>query len=293
MRMAARLEALIARFLLIARKPWVRRVGMVVAALLFAGGLFISVRQMDGDLAVQSWRALGFASLVLVPALIALNGMEMKLAASLVGVDMPFSAALRVSVQASAANLLPLPAGPMLRAAAVMGGGASLAKGGLSVLLPAFLWLSLGLLISACAGFSVGAGQAAGVLLLLGLAVGVLVVVIAVRARLDRRSFMVLLLVKLLTALLDALALYFLFEAIGVAASLAQAGMLAASAPLGAAVAVVPSGLGVRELAASGLGVMAGLSAAAAFLVPSLLRIIFLAVLMPLSLLFALLKPSE
>lgn len=291
--MAARLEALLAHFLVVARKPWVRRLGMLAATLLFAGGLFLSVTQMDGGVSIHSWGGLAFATLVLVPLLIALNGMEMKLAAGLVGVGMPFATALRVSVQASAANLLPLPAGPMLRAAAVMGGGASLARGGLSVLLPAFLWLALGLLISAVAGFYAGAGQAAAILCLLGLAVAFLVVVIAVRTRLDRRSLAALLVVKLLTAILDLLALYLLFEAIGVAATLAQAGMLAASAPLGAAVAVVPSGLGVRELAASGLGVMGGLSAASAFLVPSLLRIIFLAVLLPLSLVFALLRPAS
>lgn len=291
--MAARLEALLAYFLVVARKPWVRRLGMLAATLLFAGGLFLSVTQMDGGVSIHSWGDLAFATLVLVPFLIALNGMEMKLAAGLVGVGMPFVTALRVSVQASAANLLPLPAGPMLRAAAVMGGGASLARGGLSVLLPAFLWLALGLLISAVGGFYAGAGQAAAILCLLGLAVAFLVLVIAVRTRLDRRSLAALLVVKLLTAILDLLALYLLFEAIGVAATLAQAGMLAASAPLGAAVAVVPSGLGVRELAASGLGVMAGLSAASAFLVPSLLRIIFLAVLLPLSLVFAFLRPGS
>ncbi|WP_417452053.1 hypothetical protein [Kordiimonas sp.] len=291
--MKATIEALAGNFLAWARIPWVRRVAMVLATGLFVAGFYVSAQQVEGDITVQSWAALIAVCLCVVPALIALNGMEMKLAAAMVGVPMTFWRALGISVQASAANLLPLPAGPMLRAGAVMGGGASLSQGGLSVLLPAFLWLAIGLLISAAAGFVLGAMEAALVLFLMGAAITALVVLVASRSRVARPAFAGLFAVKVLTALLDALALYLLFQVIGVAASAVQTGMLAASAPLGAAVAVVPSGLGVRELAASGLGVMAGLSAASAFLVPSLLRLIFLGVLVPLSLLFALLKPRS
>ncbi|WP_262689425.1 hypothetical protein [Kordiimonas aestuarii] len=291
--MKDKIEAAVTRIFALTRVPWVRRVAMVLASVLFLGGFYISAQEINGDVAVHSWPALALVCLVIVPALILLNGAEMKLAAAMVGVSIGFWRALGISVQASAANMLPLPAGPMLRVGAVMTRGASLARGSLSVLLPAFVWLAIGLLISAAAGYGVGAHKAASALLLLGAGVAVLVAIMAVRTGVEGKALSVLVVIKFVTGLLDALALYILFQVIGVAASVLQTGMLAASAPLGAAVAVVPGGLGVRELASSGLGVMAGLSAASAFLVPSLLRLAFLLVLMPLALVFALITPSN
>ncbi|MBV1901044.1 MAG: flippase-like domain-containing protein [Kordiimonadaceae bacterium] len=149
----------------------------------------------------------------------------------------------------------------------------------IAVFLPAFVWMAIGLLLSASAflvhnRMLLGGGM-------LGLAFGFAIITGVLFRRYKENSdaaYMVCT-VKILGVILDLLALYLVFQSLHYVASLHQITALAASGPLGAAVAIVPAGLGVREVASAGLGNIVGLSAAVSFLVPSLYRLVTMAVL--------------
>ena len=148
------LKGVLDNFLEWGRKPFIRKCGFILAFLLFVGGFYVSFSQLDFD-----WRNLEKTTFVLlciivVPIIILLNGIEMKLSARFIGVQLGLKRSLGISVASSAANMLPLPAGPMLRMAAVVGEGATVKASGIAVLYPAVIWLGIGLLLSGIAAIS-------------------------------------------------------------------------------------------------------------------------------------------
>jgi hypothetical protein len=97
-----------------------------------------------------------------------------------------------------------------------------------------------------------------------------------------------LVLVRIGLIVLDAARTFFAFEAIGAYANFGQTSVLTVSTVLAAAVAIVPSGLGLREGLAAFMAPFVNLQPAATFLATSLSRIIGLAVVTVLTLLLTL-----
>ena len=94
-------------------------------------------------------------------------------------------------------------------------------------------------------------------------------------------------LAKTLMLLLDAVRIWLCFAAIGEATQFLQASVLTISAVVGSAVAIVPAGLGIRELVSAALAPIVALAPAATLLAMSLSRILGFVVVIPLSLVLA------
>jgi hypothetical protein len=190
-------------------------------------------------------------------------------------------------VAATFANLLPLPAGAILRVEAVrrVGVGVGAATG--TNLVAAGLWVAAGMGIAGGAALrSRPTAGALGVgLALLAVATSV---VLARRVGTDRwaRPTLALAGLELATALLHGARLWLVLVALGVPATLRQALVLGAAAPLAAAAGVFPSGLGLAEGLTALLAPVAALPAAAGFLATALGRVVGLAATAVLALVF-------
>lgn len=276
------------RFLSFAKRPLIQKTGLLLAAVLFAGGMYWSW-QATG-LRVEDLQAGSLLVLLLLvlPLIILSNIFELYYSAALAGAKLTLGTSARVSILSSAVNLLPLPAGPLMRGVAIREGGGTTANSVIAVFFPAFIWMALGFLIT---GVGLTVFGAVGAALVAGLIAAGIFTVCAwiVQARgISKAAAVKIVAIKLIATILDTCAIYLAFRSLAVEASFGQAMALSASGPLGSAVSVVPAGLGIRELAASGLGVMAGLTAAQAFLAPSLYRVVYLVALSPLALVLAL-----
>jgi hypothetical protein len=270
--------------------PRVRALLLGIALVAVAVGLTLAVRALDVHPDQLRWGPLLVAALVVSPLTIAANAAELRLAAAVVappGQGLPWGTAGRTVVAATFANLLPLPAGAILRVEAVrrVGVGVGAATG--TNLVAAGLWVAAGMGIAGVAALaSRPTAGALGIgLALLAAATGV---VLARRVGTDRwaRPTLGLAGLELATALLHGARLWLVLEALGVAATLRQALVLGAAAPLAAAAGVFPSGLGLAEGLTALLAPVAALPAAAGFLATALGRVVGLAATAVLALVF-------
>lgn len=254
--------------------PAIRRLLLIGAIGVFLVGGAFSVHAVEVDPSDLRWIPLLASGIVGVP-LTALGGaLEYRAMASAAGRKVGLRRALRVTVLASAANLLPLPGSVLVRLKALTGGGSSLGRAAAVTGIVGFTWVAVSLAIAGgfvlaagrpvlATGFLFGALVTASSLLLLERGrppwtsgtlsiVGVEVVIVAVAAF---RTWLVLL-------GLDAPATWsaaFLFPVAG---------------SLTSAVGFLPGGMGVRELLSALLLPLAGVSASVGFLVSALHRLL-------------------
>lgn len=266
-------------------RPWLKKAVLVVAVVAFAAGIFLSLRSYPNSLADLNWDAILIMALIATPATLALNALEFQFAARLIGQQISFGNALNVTIVGSAANLLPLPGAAMVRVAALKSGGATLRSGLFATAILAVMSLGLGFAYSGTWALSIGGSPYAIGLVVVGVAA--LLVAWLVARELYGASMVVVYLaaVRLGLIALDAYRTFLAFGAIGYAATFAQASVITISTVLAAIVAVVPSGLGLREGIAALAAPLVGLNSAAAFLAMSLSRIVSLSVVLLLTLL--------
>lgn len=276
--------------------PRVRAVLLVAAGVAVTVGLVLSVRALDLRPSDLRWWPLVVAAFVASPVTIALNAAELRLATTIVvgrstgaseAAPMPWRTAIWTVVVATAANLLPLPAGAIVRVDAVRRAGARLGPAAVINLVAAGLWVASGIGTAALASLGQRPGVAA-----IGLAVAaagtVVSVLLARRSGVEGwpRGVAQLAVVELTTALVHATRLWLVLLALGVEVSWRQAVVLGAAAPLAAAAGVFPSGLGLAEGLTALLAPLAALPAAAGLLAAGLGRVVgLLATLLAASLL--------
>jgi hypothetical protein len=252
-------------------------------------GVVLSARGLDLRLADLRWGPLALAAVLATPATIALNALELRvMAATVAASDAPrlsWIAAMRATVLATAANLLPLPAGALIRIQAVRGVGASTARATTINIAGAGAWVGAGLLLAGLAAIGTSAGLAvtgAGI----GLAAIAVAAAMVQRVATSRWAVWAVRLgaVELLTVIVHGLRLWLVLLGLDVAADLRQALVLGAAAPLAAAAGVFPSGLGLAEVLTALLAPVAQLPEAAGFLATAVARVIGLVVTAPLAL---------
>jgi hypothetical protein len=251
---------------------------MVVALVAVVVGLTYAVRALDVSADQLRWGPLVVAALVVSPLTVLANAAELRLTAALVapaGRTLAWGTAARTVVAATVANLLPLPAGAILRVEAVrrVGVGVGAATG--SNLVAAGLWVAAGIGIAAVAALPTRPAAGLVGVALSGVAVAVSVL-LARRVGTERwvRPTSSLVGLELATAFLHGVRLWLVLSALGVTASLRQALVLGAAAPLAAAAGVFPSGLGLAEGLTALLAPVAALPAAAGFLATALGRVV-------------------
>lgn len=267
--------------------PRVRGVLLVVAIVVFLGGVTLSLQDLEVAPADLIWWPLVVVAVLGTPATIAVNAAELRAMARLTteGQAPSWGQAARVVVVATAANLLPLPGGALVRVHALRTAGASLGQATSVTLVAALLWVAVAVGVAGAA--AVAWSPLVATLALLLAAAGIVATSVALRwttARWSLRGLAALALVELITTLIHAARLYLTLLALGVVASPAQALVLGAGAPLAAAAGVFPAGLGLAELLSALLAPVVALPAAAGFAVTALARVIGLAATVPVAL---------
>ena len=96
-----------------------KRPGLAIALTLFLGGLLLAIDNVPD--AAERLRPAMFLLLVLVgvPASIVLNAAEFRIGTQVVGTAIRWRSAFETTILASAANILPLPGGALVRLAAM------------------------------------------------------------------------------------------------------------------------------------------------------------------------------
>lgn len=264
--------------------PW-QRVVQVVAALVFVVGAVVSARALDlGPGGIRWWPVVVLA-VAGTPLTIALNAAELRVMAwCLDGRDvLTWSRSVRVVVVATAANVLPLPGGALVRIQALRATGASGGRATAINLVAALMWVATAVGVGGLAAWS-RVPLVAG-LAVVGAMVGGIASLVALRMSAPGWSpaaAATLFALELATTLLHGAKLTLALWALDVTAGIDQALVLGVAGPVSAAAGVFPSGLGLAEVLAALTATLVALAPAAGFGATALVRIVGLASTAPL-----------
>lgn len=246
------------------KSPRAQRITWAVAVVVFIGGFAASIASQPQLLSSFRLDAALVLIFFLCPAMTMINMATTKETARLAGVNMGFSAALKLTVMSSAANHLPAPGGPLLRTAVIQAAGGSLKDAGLANVASGLIWMSATFLFAGAWALLLDV-RLASALFLLGAILFIVTFAIARSLPGKHASLMRLLPISLISAAAYAFSIYVALNAFGTVWPFPQAAVIAASGVIGAASSIAPSGLGVREAAAAGLASLIGADPAAAF----------------------------
>ncbi len=226
--------------------PYLRPLAAIAGTALVITVSWGAWRSADLD-GLPTWALLG-VGVLMMPLVLALNGAEFKLQASMVGVHLGWSETARYVGQASVANMLPVPGGPILRHRVLATRGASQRMAVRAQLMTAIWWLAAGLVVSglsfvAAAGrWWLGLAMAAGggVLWVAGWSMRP-----TTTDRLGDLGWLAL--VEVATVMLGAIRFWAVAVLIGATLDAAGAFSMAFTSPAAAALGIFPSGIGARE----------------------------------------------
>lgn len=261
---------------------------LLVATVATAVAAVFAVDRLDLEPGQLRLGPLLAAALVITPLTVVLNAAELRATALASGADLAklgWVKATRTVVLATAANLLPVPAGAILRMQVLRTAGASIAAAAGVQLSAAGVWVGVSVVLAggallavepAIAGLAIAGG--------LVLAVGSIVAMRRSAGASFGRAALALTVVETATALLHALRLWVVLLGLGIAASVTQALVIGTAAPLAAAAGFFPGGIGLAELLSAVLAPLAGLSASAGLLAVAVARLLGLLVTVPIAL---------
>ena len=257
------------------------------AGLLFVVGVVLSLDALALSLDQLRWWLLALVAVVGTAATIAVNAAELRAMVACVepGRRIGWWEATRVVVVATAANILPVPGGAVVRIHTLHSPRTGLRAASLVTALAAVLWVAAAVALAGVG--ALGTVPALGALALVaGLAgmVGAGVLLQRVGRPCPWSTVAWLAVVEVITTLLHALRLWLVLLGLGLEASFVQALVLAAAAPVAAAAGVFPSGLGLAELLSALLAPLAGLTAAAGLTATAVARVLGLVTTAPLAL---------
>jgi uncharacterized membrane protein YbhN (UPF0104 family) len=259
-----------------------RRALVAVAAVVFVGATVLAWRALPPTESPLSWPPIVVAGLLGVPALIVLTSIEYVLSVRAVDGQVSLMGAVRLNIVASAANLLPVPGSIMVRIQGLRNSGASYRAATASTAVVGIVWMSLSLLAAGLLQVAVSRPGIGG----LAVAAGVVLALLAwTMARLqpgvEYTPALTAQVVAVEVARVAVLAVRFhlLLVALGTDPVLAQSMALTIAVVVSTAVALLPGGLGLRELSAAAIGPLVGLPASVSLLAVALDRLLSLAVL--------------
>ncbi len=255
----------------------------LVVAVVVVGGLAVAsvlaVRSLPADARELNLVPVLILAAVTVPLGVVLNLAEFDLASRIVGASITRREELRISVQAMAANLLPLPGAALVRLNALRVAGIPLDRATRSLVAIGLGWLATALVV---AGAVVTPRQVAvGLVFVAAGAAGFAGVLMLLR-NVDRRWVLArLVVIEAGAVALSALRFWLAFVALGFDIGVGQAAALSASGAIAAAVGFLPGGLGLKEAIATALAPAVGLGAAETLLAAALDRAVGLVALVP------------
>lgn len=264
------------------QSPARRRALLGAAGIVLAVGLAVAVRsfpKVDRD---PRWWLLGIVGVLGPLVTAALNGAEYMVQARLVGLRVPFGRAIRVSILASAANLLPLPGSVVVRTGALTSGGAGLRKAVWATFAVGVVWIG-------ATGLIAGSFQIFTDVRWVGLGVAVVgVVLLAIAASMLRRNldacewrglFARAVAVEASLTLVGGLRFLGVLVGFGFSVAPSQAVALTLAGVIATASGVFPGGIGIREALAAAVSPLVGLPAAVGLVAAAADRVAGLAIL--------------
>ncbi len=220
------------------------------------------------------WTELQFRGLLLCLLLLApslwLNAVELQLCARAAGGRIGFSPALSTSSWSTIANLLPLPAGVLIRGSALTRSGASVARSGTILVVAGLLWLAIAVAVAASVVPRSGTSMILLVCALIAL-IPIILSIVKLGGAAVAAGF-----VAVRTALLALTIgrIYFCFMTLNHPTTIHESSAYAAASVVGAIVGIAPAGAGIAEGVGAALATLMERSAAAAFLALSMNRLI-------------------
>lgn len=263
-----------------------RQIGLLLAGVLFIGGLYLSLTTISLDDVYIRWGYVATLVLLGASGTLVLNTLVFWLSARSVGDGCGFFDSLRLIILSSAANFLPIPGGAIVRVAALRGSGSSY-RGAISITASAaMLWLSLALIVAGVGLAQYSSQSIYFILSFAGLIVGVAASMVARSVTRAWLTVLQLILVSLATHLVATFRFWLAFGSIGLLLPIMDSAVIAASGTAGAVVGIVPGGLGVNEAMAALLSELMGNSGALGFIAATINRLANYALRGPLALIF-------
>ena len=256
------------------KNPWV----LVAALVLFLGSGIFAFKELPSIDSPPRWWMLVLAGAVGVPAIAVLNSLEYRMMGKLVGHRVGCWDAMRVTIVASAANLLPIPGAAVVRMEGLRRGGARVSHAFNATVVIGLAWLGTtaviagGVQVIARPWFAL-AFVASGIALLAG-AWG-----LTVRARgmvYATQTLGRLVVVETGFVLVHGSKLFLTAHALHLRCSPAQAISLTAAAVVASAAGLLPGGLGLREALAAALAPAIGMPAAVGLVITAVDRVVSL-----------------
>ncbi|MCL2781242.1 MAG: flippase-like domain-containing protein [Actinomycetia bacterium] len=233
------------------------------ALVLFVGVSVVSFRSLPKGLHLRLW-LLPVLMLGTTPLTALANAAEYRVMGRMCGYHVTWMNSARLTVIATAANLLPLPGGIVIRMQALRQQGSNYGRAFVANLVAFVVWLGAGSLVIGLLFVATDRNRLAGAALLVAGILCLALMALLLRKVAPEQTYQLLgsfVVVEAWTVAVSGLRLYLAFRLIGLSASPAQAVALTASMIIAAAVGIFPAGLGIRELIAGGIGAAVALSA--------------------------------
>lgn len=262
----ARAEAVRLRF-----SQW-RTPLLIGASALFIVGLTVSLRSLDMASNRFDIRYAAVGLLILAPISVFASAFSLQLTARVLGRNIRFIDALGAVSLGDIAELIPGPAGAVVKGGLLMKSGASIAESIWVLAITAVLWVSITLAMASAVliesyryiglvGLVSGVFGSAGCLFLIAQRsnVGIAISTLGIRVA---------------SVCIAIIRLQVVFAAIGTSISPSSAVLFTFSITLASASSIAPAGLGLSELFAAAIATVAGISPATAFAAVALNRVL-------------------
>ena len=256
---------------------------LAFSIILFVSGLAYSVYASQFILSDFRWEYLLIIFIIFMPPTIFINAIRYKLTSSLANNPVNLSTALNVSILSSAANILPLPGGVMVRLANLKAPHNTYSHSIMAIYSTSLLWLSL---ISIYTGgwllyfdqYLFGYS-----LLIPGLGIFLYSSFSINSISNSKLTLMMLIATEIGSIQIDVIRMFLAFAAIGASISYSQSSVFSITSVMGSIISIVPAGLGIRELFAASISVTVDVQPAHGYIAASINRIIGLAFILPIS----------
>ncbi len=251
------------------RKGRLRSIALIAAIILFIVGLALSLKATPDLLErLRLWPLL-IVLFLIIPVTIVLSALDFQLLAKLSGARAGFWRAAEVVIYTRAANMLPIPGSIAVRMAVLKGAGTTFRRSGGLMVLFTLIWGGIGFCYSAFWLSVQGILSFASAFTFVGLLILTACIVLARRFRAEPSGLVGAALLRFGMIALEAMALVYALEGVGVSANYEQSAILVVAS---FSASVVPVGLGVRETLIAALAPVAGIDPASGFLAAAIVR---------------------
>lgn len=266
--------------------PRSKGIVLLVSLLVFVGGIVFSVRQNPNLVKDISWSFIALILLVGVPITVCINAIRFILTGKVLRQRIPIANALNITVLSTAANMLPLPGGILVRIAGLKTVETSYKEGVSATILIFAVWAAMTCLYSASALCLMSLRFTLVSMILFFVGIVLLTVSIYTLRKMEVNTWLIFAVSgnELVATVTDAFRLWLCFLALSETTTFIQSSVLTISAVAGSAVGVIPAGLGLREAVTALIGPVVSVTATAGFVAAALNRLLGLAGILPIAL---------